>query len=300
MSLLYLNEEEATVLEEITRCTYSVADEYNKLMDMEVNGKSIDGFNLYSLKKALDEESKAYLVFKDNSSLLFSILSKLEDVNNYMENTDTSLTSSSCIIDRIVSVLKIISYYYTNSNIEKRSNFLAELTFLKIMSIYSKIYDDIKSDIKLSDRKSFLLKKYDNLFTMTICESYVVNNNFDFKSALEEINKIYGSYCDSCFNYFYEIYKATIDDLFINITDENYEDLSFKGELLSHYVYLRSILVFMDDKDIVNARNYFDLVFNSSSYIGNHKFDKNKKHIKLIEKAFDEVSSDKVRYRDKK
>lgn len=275
MSLLYLNEEEATVLEEITRCTYSVADEYNKLMDMEVNGKSIDGFNLYSLKKALDEESKAYLVFKDNSSLLFSILSKLEDVNNYMENTDTSLTSSSCIIDRIVSVLKI-------------------------MSIYSKIYDDIKSDIKLSDRKSFLLKKYDNLFTMTICESYVVNNNFDFKSALEEINKIYGSYCDSCFNYFYEIYKATIDDLFINITDENYEDLSFKGELLSHYVYLRSILVFMDDKDIVNARNYFDLVFNSSSYIGNHKFDKNKKHIKLIEKAFDEVSSDKVRYRDKK
>lgn len=294
---LYLNEEEAILLEEIVRCTYLVADEYNKLMDMEINGESIEGFNLNSLKRALNDEKKSYLVFKNNPNLLFSILNKLEDVNNSMENTGTSLTSSSCIIARIVSTLEIIGYDYKNSNMEKRSNLVAESTFLKIMSIYSKIYDDIKYDIKLNDRKSFLLKKYDSLFSMIVCVPYLVNNNFDFKSTLEEFNKIYGKYSNS--NYFYEIYKASIDDLFLNITDENYEDLSFKGELLSHYVYLRSILVLMDDKDICNARNYFDLVFNSFSYLSNHKYDKNKKHIRLIEKAFDEVSSDKVRYKDK-
>lgn len=294
---LYLNEEEAILLEEIVRCTYLVADEYNKLMDMEINGESIEGFNLNSLKRALNDEKRSYLVFKDNPNLLFSVLNKLEDVNNSMENTGTSLTSSSCIIARIVSTLEIIGYDYKNSNMEKRSNLVAESTFLKIMSIYSKIYDDIKYDIKLNDRKSFLLKKYDSLFSMIVCVPYLVKNNFDFKSTLEEFNKIYGKYSNS--NYFYEIYKASIDDLFLNITDENYEDLSFKGELLSHYVYLRSILVLMDDKDICNARNYFDLVFNSFSYLSNHKYDKNKKHIRLIEKAFDEVSSDKVRYRDK-
>lgn len=296
---LYLNEEEAILLEEIVRCTYIVADEYNELMDMEINGESIEKFNLNGLKRALNDEAKSYLVFKNNPNLLFSILNKLEDVNNFMENTGTSLTSSSCIIARIVSTLEIIGYDYKNSNMEKRSNLVAESTFLKIMSIYSKIYDDIKYDIKLSNRKSFLLKKYDSLFSMIVCEPCLVNNNFDFKSTLEEFNMIYGKYSNSYSNYFYEIYKASIDDLFLNITDENYEDLSFKGELLSHYVYLRSILVLMDDKDICNARNYFDLVFNSFSYLSNHKYDKNKKHIRLIEKAFDEVSSDKVRYKDK-
>lgn len=296
---LYLNEEEAIILEEIVRCTYLVADEYNKLMDMEVNGKSVDSFNLDSLKEALEEEKRVYLVFKNNSSYLFSILDKLEELGGFMETTYSSLASSSCIIDRIVSNLRVIGYDYKNSNMEKRSNLLAEMFFLKIMSIYSKIYDDIKGDMKLRDRKSLLFKKYDSLFGLTICESYLVDNNFDFMPVLEEFSDVYGEICNFSSDYFYEIFKATIDDVFLNITDENYENLSFNGELLSHYIYLRSILVLMDDESLVNARKYFDLVFNSFSYASNYKYDKNKKHIGLIEKAFDEVSSDKVRYRDK-
>lgn len=50
---IYILMKKGYYFEEIVRCTYLVADEYNKLMDMEVNGKSVDSFNLDSLREAL-------------------------------------------------------------------------------------------------------------------------------------------------------------------------------------------------------------------------------------------------------